>query len=419
MFNRLLFIFIIFASANCGAAPRTKDTTSIFANVKGKVVQIRILDNTTHSRSSLGSGFIVSKDGFIITNYHVVADMVHKPTQYQAEFVRHDATSGALELLNIDVVHDLAIVKMTDQSNQFFKLQRGKLRQGERVFSIGIPLDIGFTIVEGTYNGLIANSLYEKIHFTGAINPGMSGGPAITRGGQVFGVNVASAGNQVGFLVPMKYVQKLLDETIGKPIPKNLLERARDQILANQDQYMKGLLASPLPAVHIGSYNVPGKVAKFVKCWGDTRNQRDQPFEVNYQSCSSQDDLFVSRDHSAGVINYQHYLISSRKLNRFRFFNLYESYFKRDDVDLHAGKEDVTNFKCNSDFVTQDNQNMRAVLCLRAYRKLPGLYDLVLKAATLNDNSQGMQTTLTLAGVSFDNAIQFARKYLEVMIKGQ
>ena len=53
----------------------------------------------------------------------------------------------------------------------------GRLPKGERIYAMGNPLDLGFTIVEGTYNGLVDKSYDERIHFSGAINPGMSGGP--------------------------------------------------------------------------------------------------------------------------------------------------------------------------------------------------------------------------------------------------
>jgi len=56
---------------------------------------------------------------------------------------------------------------------------------------------------------------------------------------------------------------------------------------------------------------------------------------------------------------------------------------------------------------------MKTVLCLRAYRRMPGLYDMVLRAATLNSDADGVQTTLVLAGVSYENGTRFAQRYLE------
>ena len=67
----------------------------------------------------------------------------------------------------------------------------GKLPKGERLFAMGNPLDLGFTIVEGTYNGLVDYSYNERIHFSGALNPGMSGGPTVTADGRIAGINVA------------------------------------------------------------------------------------------------------------------------------------------------------------------------------------------------------------------------------------
>src|SRR6201999_2275505 len=94
----------------------------------------------------------------------------------------------------------------------FFNLTDFELGQGARVYSLGNPHDVGLSIVEGTYNGQLAETLFERIHFTGSLNPGMSGGPAIDRAGRVVGVNVASMGNQLSFLVPIRFARELLEK---------------------------------------------------------------------------------------------------------------------------------------------------------------------------------------------------------------
>ena len=63
----------------------------------------------------------------------------------------------------------------------------GDVAHGARLYSIGNPHDLGISIVEGTHNGLLRHTLYPRIHFTGPINPGMSGGPTITPEGAVVG----------------------------------------------------------------------------------------------------------------------------------------------------------------------------------------------------------------------------------------
>ena len=85
-----------------------------------------------------------------------------------------------------------------------FRPRDQPLAQGERIYSLGNPLDVGFAVIEGTYNGLVERSFYPTIFFAGSLNPGVSGGPTLDGQGAVIGVNVAARrdGEQVSFLVP-------------------------------------------------------------------------------------------------------------------------------------------------------------------------------------------------------------------------
>ncbi len=397
----------------CMAAAHATETQDVFKRFQDRIVQIRILEASSGSRVELGSGFAVSSSGEIVTNYHVISMLVQKPRQYRAEIVYFDGHTSPLKLLNFDAVHDLAIVSGNVRPSSFFSLYALPLPQGTRVFSVGTPLDLGFTIVEGTYNGLLEDSQYEKIHFTGAINPGMSGGPAMGADGRVIGVNVASAGNEVGFLVPAKFAVALLQQTRDAPDPKPLLEKLAMQLQENQKHYMEELLAGDLAAVNLGPYALPGKLARYLKCWGDNDKKPEDLYLHLSHFCSSVDDLFVSDSHRIRFLNFSHDYLTSEELGQKRFFNLYQRYFARGESASYAGKEDVTKFICQTDFVEHANLSMRAVLCVRAYKKLPGLYDAVLKVATLGSDNSGVLSTLELGGVSYENAMLFSRKYLE------
>ena len=85
------------------------------------------------------------------------------------------------------------------------------LSKGDRVLALGHPRDLGLSIVEGTYNGQVEHVLTPRLHFTGPLNPGMSGGPAVTPAGALVGVNVATMGEELAFLVPAEFVTRLLD----------------------------------------------------------------------------------------------------------------------------------------------------------------------------------------------------------------
>jgi serine protease Do len=394
-------------------------THELFERIKRRVAQVRIIESRSGTKSSIGSAFFVSADGHALTNYHVVSDLVMHPEDYTAEVVRDGQEPVPVKLLDVDVVHDLAVIRLAQPMPDFFQLLDKPPPQGTRLFAMGNPRDLGITIVEGTYNGLVQEALYDRVHFTGAINPGMSGGPSLTGEGRVVGVNVATMGNQVGFLVPVEHAQALLTRALAaKPEdaePAALLASVRTQLLEHQQRITERLLASPLPQQSLGPYRVPGRWLPFLKCWGDTPHDPEAQFTVTNYQCSSEDDLFLSSDHRTGAVAYSHQHLSSTKLGTLRFSALFSAYFASDPMTVEATREDVTNFRCHSEFVSSGGLTLRAALCLRAYKKFPGLYDLVLRAAALPSNNQGVDTSFTLAGFSPENARKLARHYLEGM----
>jgi S1-C subfamily serine protease len=91
------------------------------------------------------------------------------------------------------------------------------LPRGARIFALGNPLDVGFAVAEGTYNGPVERSFLETLFFGGSLSAGMSGGPALDEQGRLIGVNVAARrdGEQVSFLVPAKPVRALIERGPG------------------------------------------------------------------------------------------------------------------------------------------------------------------------------------------------------------
>ena len=116
------------------------------------------------------------------------------------------------------MLHDLALLKAGRRRRHAafdalpFRPRSEPLAQGERIYSLGNPLDVGFAVIEGTYNGLVERSFYPQIFFGGALSGGMSGGPALDQEGHVIGINVARRvdGEQVSFLVPASFATALL-----------------------------------------------------------------------------------------------------------------------------------------------------------------------------------------------------------------
>lgn len=387
-------------------------TEEVFARHKDAVVQVRIIDTQGGAKRSIGSGFLVSDDGLLITNFHVVADFVHHPGQYRAEWFAQQGVQGQLELIDVDVVHDLALMRGPELKRPFLAVESNLPNMGERIFSLGFPYDLGLTIVEGTFNGLLEKSLYERIHLTASINPGMSGGPAIDRFGNVIGVNVATAGNQVSFLVPSKYVIALL--TRAQDDDKDeLMARIGRQLIDNQQQYLGALLQAPFTSTDLGPYKVPAAIANYVNCWSQTDQANDRLYDHTQLACQTDDDVFLSESLSTGSISYTHELKTARDIGSLRFWSLLESSFDHFYGDLGGDKDSVTNFECQVSTVAHGELKRKLVFCLRAYREFPGLYDIVQRQVSLQESRSALESSLVLTGVSMEQGVAFARRFAE------
>ncbi|MEJ2201193.1 MAG: serine protease [Desulfuromonadaceae bacterium] len=417
MLRTIVFVLVLLLGAVSFGAAEMVSADRIYADHKDSLVQVRISDRVAGAKSAIGSGFFVGDDGLIATNYHVVSELIFHPQDYQAAFYHENGQSGPLILLGVDVVHDLAILRAETVPVTPLRLAEQAPAQGERLFSLGNPHDLGMTIVEGTYNGLLQKSVYQKIHFTGSINPGMSGGPALNFRGEVVGVNVATAGNQLSFLVPVVYLKELL-KTLAPLPPGNpeILEDIRKQLLANQDRTMSLLRRLPLKTTDFNGYQVPDELADFLKCWGDREPEEGEKlFEKAYKSCASNDDIYLSRELETGIFRFRNEVFSSEEMGSTRFFHFLQDHLNRPHLTNGGDEDSVSNYSCTSDFVEHGGIESKVIFCGRSYKKLEGLYDVFLTANSLTGSDEALHTTLYLGGVSRENALGFAREYLEAI----
>lgn len=206
------------------ATPVASSTAQkLYALAQNDLLQLRVLLKNGRSQSTVGSGFLIGTSDLVMTNFHVISQIALEPETYFGEYKDTQGKSGALELVAVDVQHDLAVVRINRNGTGFFNLPENPtpLSQGEHLYSLGNPLDLGFTISEGTYNGLTHRGFSDQIMFTGPVNSGMSGGPNINVIGEVAGVNVAHRrdGELVSFLVPARYAQRLLASVTNNVSP--------------------------------------------------------------------------------------------------------------------------------------------------------------------------------------------------------
>ncbi|HEX2720394.1 MAG TPA: DegQ family serine endoprotease [Candidatus Deferrimicrobium sp.] len=169
-------------------------------------------------RRSLGSGFIVSPDGYILTNSHVVekADEVTvtllDKEEFKAKVVGTDPKID-IALIKIDAKKKLTYVALGDSD---------KLEVGEWVVAIGNPFGLGHTVTAGIVSAkgrIIGSGPYDDFIQTDAsINPGNSGGPLFNLKGEVVGINTAivQGGQGIGFATPIQLAKSVLDQLKDK-----------------------------------------------------------------------------------------------------------------------------------------------------------------------------------------------------------
>jgi len=402
----------------------------VYAAAKPRLLQIRTLVAAADRQSSIGSAFLVSADGLAVTNYHVVSQYALEPATYRLEYGAADGSRGELKLVAIDVANDLALVRVDRHDQPVFEFDdravRGEVPKGERLYSMGNPLDLGFTIVEGTYNGLVERSYNERIHFSGAINPGMSGGPTVTADGHVVGINVSKqlGGELVSFLVPARFAARLLANARddGLPALSELRTEIGRQLTVWQAGLYKSLGDSAFRGATFGPNEAPESAAPWFTCWAQTNaGQVPKPrASNNTTSCTSDTQVFVATDLTTGGVRLSHSYLSSVDLNQFQFASFVS---QQNQLPFLAGlawnRKWHTQQRCHEDLLagSQDDGRppLRVLWCARAYREFEGLYDVWVMTITQDRGTEALVSRLSLQGVAYPNAIAIGKRFIEAV----
>ena len=404
--------------AEDGEGSKNKTAQKVFNQSQSSIYQIRVISKKSGQKSSIGSGFRVQPHGFFVTNYHVISQAALEPDDYSLEYLTDGNEKATLKIRNIDVVNDLAILELlqekNNQTDNLLSFNHKSLSKGEPIFSIGNPHDLGMTIIDGVYNGLLEKSLYQKILFSGALNSGMSGGPALDTTGRVIGVNVARSGDDLGYLVPVEYVRNLL----GKEPPSGEWKSVvKDQLLDNSHKTVQELLSKPWKTKAFGEFQIPENLNPAFKCWGSGHSEgKEENYSYAKSICKTQDDLYISSGLDTGKIRFSTTKIDSTLMNRFAFSEYYQRHYNFvpsgvSDKDL----EDVKQFSCQSSFVSIAQKKWKVALCARPYKEFEGLYDVFVKAALMGRVREGYLVEIFMDGFSQPNSQDFIDKFLEAI----
>lgn len=412
----MLLALLVMSSLFGRVALAELNTENLYTNVEKSVYQIRVLNKETGKKSSIGSGFVVSKDDILATNYHVVSEYINDPDVFSLEFLSTTGKTGPLELIDFDIVHDLAVVKAQHPMGTPLKISYLP-QKGANLYSLGNPMDLGFTIVKGTNNGILTKDEDGNILFSGSLNPGMSGGPALDDKGNIIGVNVATSGNDISFLVPAEYLSVVLDrlKQSNYAAVKNRFAHSSSQLLANSTKILNKMLNSNWTKTRIGSFLVPAELDKSIRCWDASRTpKKEDLYRTFFTRCSNEDDIFISRRLSAGTINYEYMWLDTDKLSPTRFYRRYQK-VNSSLIGGNAGKNDVTNFSCHTDFTQIGGKDFKTSVCRRDYIQYQGLSDMLFTTVMVGEKNQGFLFNIDFTGTDAKVALQLFKRMLETI----
>ncbi|MBD2497791.1 HhoA/HhoB/HtrA family serine endopeptidase [Nostoc sp. FACHB-280] len=177
--------------------------------------------NREEVQRGIGSGFIISSDGIILTNAHVVADADN------VAVVLKDGRSLQGKVVGVDRVTDVAVVRIKGTGLPTVNLGNSdNLLPGQWAIAIGNPLGLDNTVTQGIISATqrsvadlgVPTERVDFIQTDAAINPGNSGGPLLNAQGEVIGMNTAiiQGAQGLGFAIPIKTAQRIANELIAK-----------------------------------------------------------------------------------------------------------------------------------------------------------------------------------------------------------
>jgi serine protease Do len=219
------FLFTSPVGTSAASGPCNTPLPELFQKVSPAVVFISAISIdpfklNNRINTAIGSGFIFSDEGLILTNSHVVFG------RQAISVTLDDGRKFTAILLGADPVYDLAVLKIPDAPAELPKAVLGdssKIQIGEGVIAIGNPLGLEQTLTRGVISGV--NRLIQEaqmplmlplLQMDAAINPGNSGGPLVNLCGEVIGINTASMSEaqNIGFAVPINLAKKTVPALI-------------------------------------------------------------------------------------------------------------------------------------------------------------------------------------------------------------
>ncbi|VVB78571.1 Trypsin-like peptidase domain protein [uncultured archaeon] len=197
-------------------ANTSSDFTGIIEHSLKGIVSIK-------TDSGQGTGFVISPDGYIVTNAHVLSDTTY------ANAITPQKQIFQMELIGYNNTLDIALLKINQSYENYFNFTyTNNVKVGEKVIAIGNPLGLGFSVSEGIVSAINRrggeNYLPAYIQTDVSLNPGNSGGPLIGSDGNVIGINNYKLNAEnIGFALESDYIKNEINKISLEKLNKTLI----------------------------------------------------------------------------------------------------------------------------------------------------------------------------------------------------
>lgn len=388
-----------------------------FDRLKPSLFTVEVHSGNANAKSTLGSGYLVSADGLLVTNYHVVGSYVADPDRYLLRASNADGEHEA-RLLAFDLVNDLALLEVEGVRAEPLRVARRPTAAGAAVVAFGNPEGYGLSLIEGIFNGYAEKGLVDRMLLSMPLNPGMSGGPILDAAGEVIGTNVAieRESNSLSFGVPAAKIAGLLEAVPLRAHRAALLAETRRQLAALEQATAERLRAGfdriGDDFVVVGGARAP-RPPPFFDCWDDSEPHRPEGIVKSQYACNLQ---FTPSVEGVGEVAAVELLVEHFSVERvaFGFYGWLPEHARSHDqvaaIDPKGGVFSPP--RCTAARARVAERTWKLSACLSAYVDHPGLFDIDLIATSVDDPRQVLFVSLQMSGFRLQPFRELAERLL-------
>ena len=404
-----MLIPLLVILAQTPAAPESVPSPSpasarIYDRVKASVVTVEVHSGNREAKSALGSGYVVSAPGVVVTNYHVVESFLAEPERFEVR-VRAGADSFPATVRAFDVENDLAVLSVPGLRAAPLSVAPELPPPGSPIVALGNPHGLGLSLIEGIFNGFAAKGAVDRMLLSMPLNSGMSGGPILDTQGRIIGTNVSVMylSNSLSFGVPAAKIAPLL------AAPPVVIERAalRKDVTRQLDALEASMVrraVAPYVAAGDETARVGGaetrRPPEVFECWDDVEVHEQQGLTKARFGCDLQ---FTPSIEDLGPVGAISLLVEHFRTTGGRY-GFYSHLGSHGPAHLEAEAEDpeggtLSAPECVSDRVAAGAHVWKTSACVYALVEHPGFFNYDFVATTVTHPSVAAFVGVHMKGV--------------------